>query len=89
MVVHGEEDHYAAILALGTHAPFLKKTVGEVLGGVAFQRVYRDHGDLGAGLGVEFLAELGELLLGCGVNYAGEIVNVPLRRELLDLLRAS
>lgn len=87
MIVHRQQNHHAAVLALRPYAPFLEEPIGKILSGVAFERVDGYDGQLGIGFLVQLLAKRRDLLLRTRIDYLREIVDVSLRRELLDLFR--
>jgi hypothetical protein len=86
MVVHGEQNHHAAILALWSDAPLTKKPVSEILRGVAFERVNGHDGDLRAGFLIHLLAKRSQVLARSVIQDAGEVIYVPLWRKLVNFL---
>jgi small subunit ribosomal protein S20 len=88
VVVDCQQDEHAAVLALGACAPFIEQPIGEIVFGIAFQGMDGNHGDLGIGLLVEFLAERGQGLARAGIQDAGKVIDIALGSELFDLFCA-
>ena len=71
MIVHRQQHHHAAVLALGPHAPLLEELVGKILNAVAFERVDGYDGQLRVCFLVQLLAESRDLLLRTRIESPG------------------
>jgi small subunit ribosomal protein S20 len=87
-VAYGEQHHHAAVFAFWPYAPFLEKAVRKILNRIALERADGHDGKLRICFPVQFLAQGRNLLARLSVDHAGEIVDVTLRGELLDLFRS-
>ena len=79
MIVHRQQHHHTAVLALRPHTPLLEELVGKILSAVPFERVDGDDGELCVCFLVQLLAKSRDLLLRIRIDYMGEIVDVTLR----------
>src|SRR5579884_1244819 len=78
VVLRGQEQEQAFVAALVTDAPLAGEGVGEILDGLAVERLDGDHGDLHAG-GLFDAAEVGfERVFGAVVEDMGEIADIAL-----------
>ncbi len=89
VLIYREQNHNTAVLAFRSHTPFLEETIRKILSRIAFERMDGYDGELGIRFLIQLLTESGDFLPGIGIDDAGEIIHVTLRRELLDFFRRS
>jgi hypothetical protein len=85
VIIHGEQNHDAAVIALVADSPAFEEPIRKIGGLKTLEGMDSDERDLCGGLLINFATQSGDLLRGLGVQDSSEVVYVALRSELVEL----